>query len=291
MATMENSPTQLVSPPTSGAEPAVHIKRELDRVYETYNRAVFIKPDPLQFLYEYDDPLEREVVGMVASSLAFGNVAQILASVRSVLDRMKKPRPFIDNASHRSLQRTFAGFRHRYVTGTDLADTLWGVKNAFLHYGSLGACFSAGLRPDHETVLPALTEFVDRLRETSRLPRNFLLPSPRSGSACKRLNLFLRWMVRRDEVDCGGWDDVSPAKLIVPMDVHMHRFGRALRLTSRRQADGRTALEVTAALRQIVPHDPVRYDFALTRLAIRKDGNAQALLHSLNLPLPAPAAR
>ncbi len=95
-----------------------------------------------------------------------------------------------------------------------------------------------------------------------------LLPSPGKGSACKRLNLFLRWMVRSDDVDPGGWSGVDAGKLIVPLDTHMHRMGLEVGLTRRKQADMQAALEVTRAFRTIAPEDPVRYDFALTRLGI-----------------------
>jgi uncharacterized protein (TIGR02757 family) len=109
------------------------------------------------------------------------------------------------------------------------------------------------------------------LRAEARGARNYLLPDPAAGSACKRLHLYLRWMVRRDAVDPGGWSRVRARQLVAPVDVHMHRLGRALGFTKRRQADARTALEITAALRRFAPHDPVRYDFALTRLGIRDD--------------------
>ncbi len=105
-----------------------------------------------------------------------------------------------------------------------------------------------------------------------------LLCHPAAGSACKRLNLYLRWMVRRDDVDPGGWTGVSPARLVIPLDVHMHRIGRGLGLTQSRYANLRTALEITAAFRRIAPDDPVRYDFALTRLGIRSDTDLEGFL-------------
>ncbi len=259
------------------------LRAGLERLYEAYNRPCFVEPDPLQFLRQYADPLDREVAGIIASSLAFGQVAQIIAGVQSVLDRMAAPRAFLLRATRPSLARAFTDFRHRYVTGRELADMLWGVRSVLARHGSLGRCFTACLASSDDTVLPALTQFVDCLREDSTMPRNYLLPSPRRGSACKRLNLFLRWMVRRDEVDLGGWDGVCPALLIVPIDTHMHRFAKALGLTTRKQADMRTALEVTAGFRRFAPHDPVRFDFALTRLGIRKDANSEALLNALGL--------
>jgi uncharacterized protein (TIGR02757 family) len=116
-----------------------------------------------------------------------------------------------------------------------------------------------------------------------------LLADPRDKSACKRLNLYLRWMVRRDDVDPGGWEGVRPAQLVVPLDVHMHRIGRALGLTQRQQADCRTALEVTEAFRKISPEDPVKYDFALTRLGIRDDTNLDAFLARCGIGPTAPS--
>ena len=158
---------------------------------------------------------------------------------------------------------------------------LFSAKRVIERYGSLQACFAAGLNGD-DTVLPALSSFTKELALSGGLS-NGLLPSPAGGSACKRLNLFLRWMVRRDDVDPGGWDGVPASKLIVPLDTHMHRIGLALGLTGRRQADLRTAAEITAAFRAIAPDDPVRYDFALTRLGIRDDLDLSAFLESYTL--------
>ena len=163
---------------------------------------------------------------------------------------------------------------------------LFGVRRVLDRWGSLQACFAAGLSPEDDTVLPALCRFVRELatpaggdapgradREPCPEQHTSLLPLPARGSACKRLNLFLRWMTRRDDVDPGGWDDVPPARLIVPLDTHMHRICLTLRLTRRKHPNMRAALEATSAFRQVAPDDPVRYDFALTRLGIRADAD------------------
>lgn len=260
-------------------------KEALEDLYVTYNRRELVHPDPLEFLYAYDDLSDREIVALVASYLAYGRVAQILKSVRRVLERMPAPAEFVRGASPETLRSTLAGFKHRFTTGETLAALLSGARCAIERHGSLGACFGAGLSDRDETVLPALTAFVGELNsgapchsakhEAGHKPP---LPSPAEGSACKRLNLFLRWMVRRDAVDPGGWDHVPPSKLIVPLDTHMLRIGRALRLTQRSQADIRTAQEVTAAFRAFAPDDPVRYDFALTRLGIRHDADLDGFL-------------
>ncbi len=148
---------------------------------------------------------------------------------------------------------------------------LFGIKRVIEEYGSIQECFLKGFNPRHENVLGGATVLVSELSSVFQARPRSLLPSPVAGSACKRLNLFLRWMVRNDDVDPGGWDEVAPSKLIIPMDVHMGRICRTLKLTSRKQSDMKAALEVTEAFRKIEPDDPVRYDFCLTRLGIRDD--------------------
>ncbi len=251
--------------------------QSLEALYERYNRREFVHPDPLEFLYRYDDPLDREVAGLIASSLAFGRVAQILKSVTYVLDRMgESPSRFVYDARPATLEECFGGFVHRIWTGRQLAALLSGMGRAIRRHGSLAACFAAGIDGRAETLLPALQTFVNELRLTAPGRRRSLLPNPAAGSACKRLHLYLRWMVRRDDVDPGGWDAVPAAKLIVPMDTHMHRIARTLGATTRKTADLRAALETTAAFRRVCPDDPVRYDFALTRLGIRREADMNA---------------
>lgn len=264
---------------------AARIDRDaLDRLHARYNHREFVAPDPLQLLYRYDDPADREIAALVASMLAYGRVAQIVRSASSALERMPAPARFVRETSAPSLHRLFAGFKHRFTTGDDIEATLRAVKRVLERYGSLHACFAAGMGERDETVLPALTAFVRRLTARAPALRSFLLPSPADGSACKRLNLFLRWMVRRDDVDPGGWDGVPPSKLVVPLDTHLHRIALALGLTRRNQADLRTALEITAAFRTAVPDDPVRYDFVLTRLGIRPGGELAKFLTEYRLP-------
>jgi uncharacterized protein (TIGR02757 family) len=249
-------------------------KTVLDDLYSRYNRREFVHPDPLEFLYHYEDIRNREIVGLVASSLAYGRVQQILKSVSLVLEQMQpSPYIFLNQASREALLPDFAGFKHRFTTGEDLVSMLLGIKGVIERYGSLHACFAAGMNDCDSTILPAISAFAKELTTEHNGRANSLLPSPTKGSACKRLNLFLRWMVREDEVDPGGWDVVPASKLIVPLDTHIHRICLALKLTKRKQADIRTASEITAAFRTISPDDPVRYDFALTRLGIRKEGD------------------
>jgi len=239
----------------------------------------FVHPDPLEFLYDYEDLRDREIVGLIASSLAYGRVFQINRSGSIILDRMTpSPFGFLEVASMKSLLRTFSSFKHRFTTGEEIAAMLFGMKNVIMKYGSLYACFKAGFINNGESILPAITEFVKELSSGFNCRSNSLLPSPAKGSACKRINLFLRWMVRRDDVDPGGWDDIPPSELVIPLDTHMHKICLAFGFTKRKQADMKTALEITDAFRKIAPHDPVRYDFSLTRLGIREDMNITSFL-------------
>lgn len=254
-------------------------KEKLDRLYEMYNRRRFVHPDPLEFLYDYPDPAERELVGLIASSLAYGRVAQILKSVSSVLERMHhSPRSFLLNSSRKDLLASFSGFRHRFTTGDEMGYMLLGAKRVIERYASLYECFLAGFNNNDDTIIPALSAFVNELNRAGSERKNSLLPSPEMGSACKRLNLFLRWMVRKDRVDPGGWSMIPRSSLIIPLDTHMYKICTDLDMTCRKNADMLTAIEITKSFSRIAPEDPVRYDFSLTRLGIRKDADPDAFL-------------
>ena len=246
----------------------------LERLRRRYNRREFVHPDPIEFLHACDDPLDREVAGLIASCLAFGRVVQILRSVRLVLDRMRpSPRRYVLGRSERGMQRDFAGFRHRFASDADLLRLLVGMRRLLETHRSLEAAFSAGMTRRDATVRRAMEPFAASLCPAA----DPLIPRPSAGSACKRLNLFLRWMVRRDEVDPGGWTRVSPRQLIVPLDTHMQRIATELGFTRRRTPDMAMALEITAAFRFFAPDDPVRYDFALTRFGIRSELRPESL--------------
>jgi uncharacterized protein (TIGR02757 family) len=267
-----NRSSPQLDPGISGPAPFPSFSRDaLDELYDRYNRREFVHPDPLEFLYNYEDLRDRELVGLVASSLAYGRVNQILKSVSTVLERLgPSPSRFLERSSPSTLHEAFRGFKHRFTTGDELADLLSGARRIVLEYGSMEDCFAAGMGREDSTVLPALTRFVKELTGCRDASGCMFLPSPLRGSACKRLNLFLRWMVRRDDVDPGGWSSIAPSKLIVPLDTHMFRIGSSMNLTQRKQADMRTALEITSGFQTIVSSDPVKYDFSLTRLGIRR---------------------
>jgi len=249
------------------------MKERLEELYAAYNRRSFVHPDPLEFLYDYEDLRDREIVALVASSLAYGKVEQILKSVSAIILRMgTSPFDFLCSSSFETLHTGLENFKHRFTPGADISLLLWSARTMILEHGSLHGSFMAGYRDQHETILPALSSFVTLLHgDRGKCCWSGFLPSPARGSACKRLNLFLRWMVREDEVDPGGWRGIPLSKLVVPLDTHMHRMGIMLGFTKRKQADLRTAVEITRGFRSMCPEDPVRYDFVLTRFGIRSD--------------------
>jgi uncharacterized protein (TIGR02757 family) len=245
--------------------PQPTLKHALDDIYARYASRRWVHPDPLEFLYCYDSVQDREIAGLVAACLAYGNVQQILRSVEQVLGVLGPwPRAWLLNASEEALADGLAGFKHRWTTAEDVHSLLHGTAHLLRRHGSLEAAFA---RHRTASLTDALGGFVHELQGDRATG---LLPDPCRGSACKRLHLYLRWMVRRDAVDPGGWKVIDPADLIVPLDVHMHRIALRLGLTQRRQADFATALEVTEGFGKLVPTDPVRYDFALTRLGIQR---------------------
>jgi len=246
--------------------------QDLELLYESFNRREYVHPDPLEVVLLYEDPADREIVALVASVLAYGRVPQIIRSIGLALRPMGlAPCRYLWDATADQLRRDHAAFCHRFSTGDQLAALLTGVKRLLRLYGSLREFFVSALLESDGDVLPALQSFADGLAVAACAPVGHLLPQPSKGSACKRLNLLLRWMVRRDDVDPGGWEEVSPSRLLVPLDTHMHRICLGLGATRRPVADLRAAVEITEAFRKISPDDPVKYDFVLTRLAIRPD--------------------
>ena len=259
-----------------GLEPA-HLRALLERIREAYHRPELIHPDPLEIVRGYDDPRDREIAAVICSSLAFGRVERILVASRQVLERLDPPAQDLARTPPSRLRRRLAGFRHRFVTGEHVTALLVGVRAVMRRRGSLEAGFLAHDRPDAPDTRAGLAGLTAEIRTGAGADPGHLLPEPCRGSACKRLHLMLRWLVRRDAVDPGGWTDVRPARLVVPLDVHMHRVAVALGLTARRALDGRAAVEITRGFARLAPEDPVRWDFALTRAGIRGEGSLAAL--------------
>jgi uncharacterized protein (TIGR02757 family) len=251
----------------------------LEKIYERYNRRSFVENDPLVSLYRHEKAEDREIAALVASSLAYGNVKQIESNLGRVFEIMgDSPKSFVMGSTDQSLKYSFAGIKHRWTTGEDIAWLLGESRRMIRKYGSLEECFLAGHDEGQVDIVPALTRFVEELTggEASRLA-----PSPCKGSACKRWNLFLRWMVRKDRVDPGGWHGVSPSQLLVPLDTHMFRVCTGMGMSGRRSADLKTVREITDAFRELSPLDPVKYDFSLTRVSMRRNEGEEGALYRL----------
>jgi uncharacterized protein (TIGR02757 family) len=256
--------------------PVEQLRHVLEKLYTKYNHRQLIPPDPLQFLYRYSGFADREVAGFLSAVLAYGRVQQIEKSLNDLLSRMgESPSAFVKNFGKIERER-LRSFKHRFTTGGDISDLLEVLARILGEHASIESYFLRGYADTDKDVIPALSTFCDSLlrmhaeRHGGRTSPGlkYLLVRPSLGSACKRLNLFLRWMVRKDEVDPGLWTSIDKAKLIVPVDVHMNRLCRILWLHDRKTVSLATAVMITENFSKIEPADPVKYDFALTRIGI-----------------------
>jgi uncharacterized protein (TIGR02757 family) len=287
----------------------------LERLYEAYNREDAVS-DPVQIVRRYTRRDDQEVVGFCAAALAFGRVASVLNTVET-LARVMGPEPaaYVRSFDPRGPHPELRAMVHRWTRGTDIVALLWILRQMLDRTGSIEAFFLEGYDPAAVDLGDALDSFSRRAMELDvravygrRAPARtgvcYFFPRPSAGSGCKRLNLFLRWMVRRDAVDLGAWTGVPPGKLIVPLDTHVIRLGRCLRLTRYTSPGWRMAAEITASLRAIAPADPVRFDFSLCHVGMmnacgfgRRQGDAQCPLKGICRPrvraarAPAPRSR
>jgi uncharacterized protein (TIGR02757 family) len=230
--------------------------------------------DPVRFAHRYATPADREAAAFLSALLAFGQVEVVLRNLEDAFARLG-PRPAetlrgIRAGAAKSLAR---GFRHRWIGETELGRLFAATGRLLSEHGSLEAAFAAGDSTGLPSIRPGLAGFAARALRAAGRPRDramkFLFPSPDRGGACKRLNLFLRWVVRpADGIDLGLWRTLAPARLVIPLDTHVAFHARVLGLSRRRTADWRMAEEVTAKLAEIDAADPVRYDFALCHLGI-----------------------
>ncbi|HKK99606.1 MAG TPA: TIGR02757 family protein [Desulfotignum sp.] len=247
----------------------VRLRQKLEMVYETYNRRSLVDPDPLLFLYDYGDVRDREVAGLVAACLAYGRVEMIMQAAAKVLAFLDPaPGQRVTEITAKEIRRGLAGFAYRFANQAHITALILGMQQVIREYGSLEACFMAGTDPEDATVMPGLQFLVQHLDPLGAC--GHLLADPGKSSACKRSHLYLRWMVRKDRVDPGGWDQIRPDQLLIPLDRHMYTAGQMLGFTKRKSPDRNACMEITQGFRKIAPHDPVKYDFSLTRFGIQR---------------------
>jgi len=247
----------------------------LDALTREYG-AEYLHTDPIGAVRRFDDPEDREVAAFLAAGLAFGRVSIILEHLNDLWDRLDHRPARVLHDWRASDHRRLDGFVHRWVPGDELALVLAALGRAGREYGSLRALFLKQYDASERDLSRPLACFVAALRECvsktgSSLPRGVatFFPDPTNGGACKRLNLYLRWMVRPDDgIDLGLWNPVRTDQLVMPLDTHVSRLSRYLGLTGRRTVNWKMALEIADNLRTLDPDDPIRYDFALSRLGI-----------------------
>jgi len=259
------------------AEPSL-LKPTLDRLYADFNDPDSAA-DPIQIVRRFDGPADREVVGFCAAALAFGRVTSVLGSIERLLAIMgPAPAAYVRRFDPHRERPRFSRFVHRWTRGVDLVALLWILRQMIDRHGTIERFFADGDDPGAQDIGAGLESFSRRAlaldlrtaygRVSARPGVCYFFPRPESGSACKRLNLFLRWMVRRDALDLGVWSRVSSARLIVPLDTHVIRVGRCLGLTRYRSPGWAMAQDITASLRRLDPADPVRYDYAMCHLGM-----------------------
>lgn len=241
------------------------LKEFLDAKVEEFNRVDFIALDPIQVPHQFKKKQDIEIAGLMAAVFAWGQRATIIHKANDFLKRMDgAPHDFLLHHKPHDL-KSFTSFRHRTFNATDALYFIAFLKHFYSGHDSLEHAFRVEAGDEHtgrglahfHHVFFSLADFPPRTKKH--------IPTPERHSACKRINMFLRWMVRKDNkgVDFGIWQNIAPAQLICPFDLHVDRVARQLKLIRRKQADWETALELTAVLRKLDPADPVKYDFAL----------------------------
>ncbi len=251
------------------------LKIYLDGLYKKFSRK-YSSDDPVWILHNLKDKKDIEFLGFVVSCFSYGRVELIVDFIKELVKAIdKNVFDFVLNFNPAKDRRYFRGFYYRFNTEQDLTELFKCLSSAAKKYGSLENLFMKKYSDSDENILKALNHFTKILNSFSRKPRGssfrYLIPVPKNNSTCKRLNLFLRWLVRKDNIDFGIWNGVSKSKLIIPVDTHVYRVSRELGLIKRKSCDLKFALELTNELKEFDPEDPVKYDFALCHLGIDKE--------------------
>lgn len=250
------------------------LKNILDRFYRDYDFTERLRHDPIEFPHRYQNSRDIEVSAFIASSLAYGKVGLFKSVVEKILSRMgPSPYEFLLEFRPKKHGKLFEGIKYRFNENEDLLSLIFILHKILIRNTSLENVFKQFYRSDSLTIGEGLTGFIAALLEINTSPvygkdikpagLRQLFSSPVNGSACKRANLFLRWMVRDKDIDFGIWDSIPKNRLIIPLDTHITRISRCLGFTERKSQDWKMAVEITEALKRIDPEDPLKYDFAL----------------------------
>jgi len=254
------------------------LKKNLDSLYDSYDFKNRLAYDPIEFLHKFSKASDIEIAGFIASAFAYGRIDLFKPVIARILSAMgKSPYDFIINFDLYKHRNVFSGIQYRFSKNDDITGFLFVLHKVIVNYGGLENLFKIKFNKDHPNTGKALAGFVNTfnliihetsLRESAGL-RHFL-PSPEKGSACKRLNLFLRWMIRDRDIDLGIWKGIPKNKLVIPLDTHIARISKCLMLTKRKSVDWATAVEITESLKIFEPEDPLKYDFALCHQGVAK---------------------
>ena len=248
------------------------VAQRLDQYHDRYNRPDFISADPIGLVHAFEDPRDREIVGFWVAMLAWGRRQTIINKSTELIELMEgRPHQFIVNHTEEDRNR-FADWKHRTFNFEDTRYFLRWLQWYYGNHDSLEDAFARHLKPMDTTIEPALIGFHDLFFSLPDAPHRTRkhVATPARKSRCKRLCMFLRWMVRQDDngVDLGQWKRIKPAQLCLPVDVHVERVARSMGLLDRKQTDWKAVLELTENLRAFDPADPCKYDFALFGLGV-----------------------
>ncbi|NOS85484.1 MAG: TIGR02757 family protein [Ignavibacteria bacterium] len=250
------------------------LKEKLEAHYLNY-RQKFSSKDPVWILHRFTDEKDIELIGLITAAYAYGSVDQINRFINELLLKTgNKPYEFTINFSKRKDKKHLSGLYYRFNSHFDLLDMFSSLNKVIVKHGSLKNLFLSHYEAAHTNIIPALSGFTNELNKN--IPKNdnryyhYLFSNPVNKSTCKRMNLFLRWMVRKDNVDLGLWNEVDTSKLIMPVDTHIARISKKLKLVNRKSIDLKFAMELTNKLKEFDPFDPVKYDFALCHIGIDK---------------------
>ncbi|MBM3808134.1 MAG: TIGR02757 family protein [Acidimicrobiia bacterium] len=285
-------------------KPGHNLRSGLDTLYDAFNANRSVA-DPVWIVRRFDRPDDQEVIGFMASALAFGRVQSVLNAIDGMLAVIgPSPAGFVRDFTPARDRDRFKHLVHRWTNGADFAALVWVLHQMIRQSGSIENFFAEGLGDTDVDVSQALQSFSTRAlaldvsaiygRKRPKPGVAYFFSRPSSGGACKRLNLYLRWMVRDDKVDLGVWTKVKPAQLIVPLDTHIIRVGKCLRLTSLKSPGWRMAADITRSLRALDGHDPIKFDFSICHLGMmngcgfgKKAGDARCPLKGACFPEPA----
>lgn len=249
------------------------LKRKLNYHYKFFDFSQ-ISPDPIEFPHRYSNWHDIEISAFISSVFAYGNVKQILKTLEILHEKMgESPLEFILNYELKLGKKLFADTKHRFYTSQDIIDLFMILSKIYQEYGSLKYLFLMYHFNQDENLKSSISFFSRNflaLKKGDLSPGlKFMVADPYKGSACKRMNMFLRWMIRKDELDFGLWEEIAPSKLVIPIDTHVEQICRKLKLTKRKTVSWKMAEEITENLKLFNAEDPVKYDFAICHIGMR----------------------